>query len=77
MAERVNFGIMNEHYKGNIILQTIEHFGLNFNRGNVVKYVCRAGSKPNNPELQELIKARDYLQREIDRLQGTLDSLHL
>lgn len=76
MAELVNFGGMNGHYKGDLILRVIEFFGLNFNRGNVVKYVCRAGSKPDNPELQELIKARDYLQREIDRLDGTLDSLH-
>lgn len=39
---------------------------LNFNRGNVVKYVSRAGKK--NSELEDLHKALWYLTREIDRL---------
>lgn len=38
---------------------------LNFNRGNVVKYVARAGRKVN--ELEDLLKAQYYLNREIVR----------
>lgn len=41
---------------------------LNFNRGNVVKYVARAGRKDPDRELEDLLKARFYLQREVERL---------
>jgi hypothetical protein len=39
-------------------------YQLNFFRFNVLKYICRAGKKQN--ELQDLEKALDYIQREID-----------
>lgn len=59
-----------EHYKfGDVELINItEH--LSFNRGNVVKYVVRAGVKDKATELEDLRKARWYLDREIDRLEG-------
>lgn len=41
---------------------------LNFNRGNVVKYVARAGRKDPAREIEDLLKARFYLQRELERL---------
>jgi hypothetical protein len=41
---------------------------LSFNRGNVVKYVSRAGRKDASTELEDLLKAAWYLQREIDRV---------
>jgi hypothetical protein len=41
-------------------------YNLNFFRFNVLKYICRAGKKEN--ELQDLQKAKDYLEREIDYL---------
>jgi hypothetical protein len=44
---------------------------LSFNRGNVVKYVCRAGRKGGEDELQDLKKAEFYLQREIARYSPT------
>lgn len=40
---------------------------LNFNLGNVVKYVARAGRKSADP-LEDLLKAEFYLRRELDRL---------
>ena len=43
--------------------------GLNFNLGNTVKYISRCGRKADNPMLQDLIKARTYLDFEIDALQ--------
>jgi hypothetical protein len=42
------------------------HYNLNFFRFNVLKYICRAGKKQN--ELQDLEKAVDYLQREIQNI---------
>lgn len=42
---------------------------LNFCRGNVIKYVCRAGRKGKS-ELEDLLKAQWYLQREIARLES-------
>ena len=46
----------------------IEAWGLNFNLGNVVKYISRAGHKGD--ALEDLKKARAYLNREIDKLVG-------
>jgi hypothetical protein len=45
------------------VLDFIQAFNLSFSRGNVVKYVCRAGKKDD--ELQDLYKAKDYIEREI------------
>jgi hypothetical protein len=53
-----------ENNKGYDVIDFIKDYGLNFNRGNVVKYLARAGKKDN--ELQDLRKALDYLEREID-----------
>lgn len=41
---------------------------LNFNRGNAVKYLARAGAKDAAKELEDLRKAAWYVQREIARL---------
>ena len=46
------------------VFDVIEAFGLNFNLGNVVKYVCRAGKK-DECIFSDLLKARDYIDREI------------
>ena len=43
---------------------------LNFCRGNIVKYVARAGVKNPATELEDLEKARWYIEREISRLKG-------
>lgn len=42
------------------------NYNLNFFRFNVLKYICRAGKKDD--ELQDLLKAKDYLEREIQYL---------
>ena len=41
---------------------------LNFFCGNVVKYVCRAGKKDPSTHIQDLEKAKWYLEGEIRRL---------
>lgn len=44
--------------------------GLNFDRGNAVKYLCRAGAKEADKEIQDLEKAIWYIQHEIATLKG-------
>ena len=46
----------------------IDAHGLNFNRGNVIKYVTRAGRKNGEDELTALEKAQWYLDHEIERI---------
>lgn len=48
------------------VIDVINDYNLNFCRGNILKYIIRAGKKED--ELLDLLKAKDYLQREIDRL---------
>ena len=42
---------------------------LNFDRGNAVKYVCRAGAKDPDKEIQDLKKAVWYIEHEIKQLE--------
>lgn len=39
---------------------------LDFLRGNVVKYLCRAGHKQYEEEIDDLLKAKMYIQKAID-----------
>lgn len=59
------------HYcDGNIeTIDYIEDKHLNFHLGNVVKYVSRAGKKYPDRELEDLMKARWYLNRYIGYLE--------
>ena len=50
------------------VLDVIEAFGLNFSRGNILKYVCRAGFKNPEKELEDLEKCKVYIEREIERI---------
>lgn len=70
MADVINHP---QHYTlGKIeVIDFIEDKGLNFNLGNVVKYVARAGHKKSSGKsidakaLEDLKKAQWYLNREI------------
>jgi len=56
-----------DHYdsEANIDVIDICHiYNTSFSRGNIIKYVIRAGRKED--ELKDLYKALDYLQREIE-----------
>lgn len=56
------------HYQGPIQpIDLINAQDLNFNLGNVVKYVCRAGKKQGENILTDLEKAKDYINFEIER----------
>ena len=52
------------------VIAFIEDKGLNFHRGNAVKYISRAGKKDPAKEVEDLKKARWYIDREISRLEG-------
>lgn len=70
MADVINHP---QHYTlGKIeVIDFIEDKGLNFNLGNVVKYIARAGHKKSSGKsmdakaLEDLKKAQWYLNREI------------
>lgn len=42
----------------------------NFNIGNAIKYLWRAGLKDGNPNIQDLKKVIWYVNDEINRLEG-------
>lgn len=57
------------YYRNGIeVIDFIEAYGLNFHRGNAVKYIARAGKKNPDREVEDLQKAVWYLNREIERL---------
>lgn len=59
-----------KHYGGDKnpfeAIKVIEHYNLNFNLGNVIKYVLRSGKK--NSTIEDLEKAKWYISRELDKL---------
>lgn len=59
------------HPSGVECITVTEH--MNFNLGNAMKYIWRAGEKGNT--VQDLEKAKWYLQREIDRISIKEDAL--
>lgn len=57
------------HYQGAIQpIDLINAQDLNFNLGNVVKYVCRAGKKDGESKEKDLKKALDYINFELERV---------
>ena len=60
-----------KHYQGTIQpIDLINAQNLNFNLGNVVKYVCRAGKKKGENVLSDLDKAQNYINYEIERIKN-------
>ena len=45
----------------------------NFNVGNAIKYLWRAGLKGSDATVQDLLKAQFYIADEIKRLEGLVD----
>jgi hypothetical protein len=60
-----------DHYGGQDnpyeAIKVIEAWNLGFNLGNTLKYLARAGKKDPDKELEDLKKARWYLDREISK----------
>lgn len=60
------------HYGGDTTyeaIKVIEAWGLGFCLGNAAKYICRAGKKSRSA-LEDLKKARRYLDFEITKLEN-------
>lgn len=75
MDEKVNHP---DHYGGDTTyeaIKVIEAWELGFHLGNSVKYICRAGKKDPEAELEDLHKARWYLDRKIAALENARDKL--
>lgn len=75
MDEKVNHP---DHYGGDTTyeaIKVIEAWELGFHLGNSVKYICRAGKKDPETELEDLHKARWYLDRKIAALENARDKL--
>ena len=65
-----NFGASYE------VIDVIEDWQLNFNLGNAVKYIARAGRKDPSKEIEDLSKAVWYVQREIALKTKQQESAH-
>lgn len=60
-----------QHYGGDTVyevINVIEAWGLDFHLGNSVKYIARAGKKDKDKVIEDLEKARWYLDRQINIL---------
>jgi hypothetical protein len=64
----LNFKTMipNHYPQSYDVIDFVKDNDLNFNEGNIIKYVVRCRKKGTH--LQDLQKAKDYLEREIDYL---------
>jgi hypothetical protein len=51
------------------VIDVINDWKLNFQRGNAIKYLARAGRKSKDTEIQDLKKAIFYIEDEIRRLE--------
>lgn len=66
-----------DHYRkdtGHEAIDVIEAWNLNFNLGNTVKYISRNGLKDPDRFIEDLEKARWYLDREIATRKCALES---
>lgn len=65
--EKINHPNYYKH-NGIEVIDLIDAYNLNFNLGNVIKYVTRAGHKEGEDILTALEKAEWYLRHEIERI---------
>lgn len=61
----------NNHPSGIECIEVVRH--MNFNRGNAVKYIWRAGDKGN--EIEDLKKAAWYIADEIQKLENATSKI--
>lgn len=47
--------------------------GLDFLAGNCIKYICRAGHKSHESELDDWLKVKAYVDKKISTLQQSTD----
>ena len=72
MEEQVNKNVSHpSHYNQGIeAIDIIESWDLNFSLGNAIKYILRSPYK--GKQIEDLEKARWYIDREINRLKGEM-----
>ena len=60
------------HYQGHKYeaIAIIQDYDLNFCLGNVLKYLLRAGRKDPTKKLEDLRKAKQYLEFEIEAIES-------
>lgn len=70
---RIRCQVGGTHYEDMPIspFSIIDAFGLDFYGGNALKYLLRAGRKPGTDRVEELKKARHYLDEMIERAERT------
>jgi len=75
MMEQVNhpdhYGGKNNEYEA---IKVIDAWELGFSLGNTIKYISRAGKKGKNKELEDLRKAKWYLEHHIKQLEKKINS---
>lgn len=70
MSEKINHP---EHYGGDTVyeaIKVIEAWNLDFCLGNTVKYISKAGKKNQSKIVEDLEKAKWYLERKISQLKS-------
>jgi len=63
--DHYKFGVNNEYEA----IKVIDAWGLGFSLGNTIKYISRAGKKHPDKELEDLKKAKFYLEHHIENLE--------
>ena len=71
MTDAINPAHYQDHPSGIQCIQITEH--MNFCLGNAIKYIWRAGLKNN--AIEDLEKARWYLDREIEKMYKAMEEI--
>ncbi len=61
------------HYlkdSGHEVIDVINAWKLNFELGNAIKYIARAGKKDPNKEIEDLQKAIEYIEMQIKNIKN-------
>ena len=62
-----------DHYlkeSGHEVIDVINAWKLNFELGNAIKYIARAGKKDPNKEIEDLEKAINYIEMQIKSIKS-------
>ena len=76
MGQKYEYVEQPQHYQGTGMsaIDVIRAFNLNFACGNVIKYMLRAGRKPDEDTIRDLEKALWYLQDELNHQRAAVVS---
>tara|TARA_B100000902_G_C27210351_1_gene863993 strand:+ start:114 stop:449 length:336 start_codon:yes stop_codon:yes gene_type:complete len=64
-----------DHYlksSGHEVIDVINAWSLNFSLGNAIKYIARAGRKDPQKEIEDLEKAKFYIDMQIEKIKNRL-----